>query len=154
MQVTGPDAPSSRRSMIAASTFISLCRRIAPVLLCVTAMPGCQTGRQNGAKPTDRELRQQLSQSQDLVRRYEARYGKLLPERPKHEFRKLRTELKGKSMSEVAALLGKPSEVYSTGPTESWDYINVAYDSASGRTVRILEVWFSKGVVDYVKAIF
>jgi hypothetical protein len=88
------------------------------------------------------------------VGRYEKRYGKLLPSRPVHDFRKLRAQLKGKPMSEVTAVLGKPDQVYTSGATESWDYSNIAYDPVSGRTVRNLEIWFSKGVVDYMSAMF
>ncbi len=71
--------------------------------------------------------------------RYEKRYGRLLPDRPAHDFRKLREQLKGKPGTAVVALLGKPAKAYSLGSTESWDYPNAAYDPVSGRKVRNLE---------------
>lgn len=128
--------------------------RLVLLMGCAAAMPGCQSVRENGARPANAELQRDLSDSEDLVRRYEARYGKLLRERPTHDFRKLRAQLKGKPMSGVRALLGKPGAVYTMGSSESWEYTNIAYDPASGRTVRRLEVWFAKGVVDHLKAVF
>lgn len=111
-----------------------------------------QHAAKRGESPQDAEIRKRLSDSEDLVRRYEKRYGKLLSQRPKHDFRELRPRLKGKSMDEVRAVLGKPSGVYTMGPNESWEYTDIAFDSSSGRTVRRMEIWFVKGVVDFLKA--
>jgi hypothetical protein len=97
-------------------------------------------------------LQGQLLDAQALVQRYEKRYGKLSPQRPHRDFRKLRAQLKGKSMSAVAALLGEPASVFSSGKTESWDYRNIAYDPVSGRTVRALAIWFRDGVEAYMEA--
>jgi hypothetical protein len=122
-------------------------------LACLCFMTSCQTATQGTPRMSRAELEQQLADSRELVRRYEKRYGKLLPERPTHDFRKLREQLKGKPASTVVALLGKPAKVYSLGSSgESWDYMNVAYDPVSGRTVRVLEIWFDKGVVHDVTA--
>ena len=104
--------------------------------------------------PTRAELEQQLSESQQLVDRYEQRYGKLLRNRPTRDFRKLRQELKGKPAAAVVAVLGKPVKVYTLGSSESWEYANIARDPLSGRTVRTLTIWFESGVVDYMSASF
>lgn len=122
--------------------------------ICAAALAGCQTAAKRPPTDPAAKLRRELSESQALVRRYEERYGKLLPERPKHDFRKLRADLKGKPMKSVEALLGKPDKVYSIGTSESWDYTNVAYDPVSGRTVRGVEIWFRNGAVEYVKSSF
>ncbi|MEO6739519.1 MAG: hypothetical protein ABIP20_04655 [Chthoniobacteraceae bacterium] len=140
--------------MSAPTTNILFVARVVFVAASIIAIAGCQTATSVAPKPSRENLQRQLSDSQSLVQRYEKRYGKLLREKPRHEFRALRAQLKGKPMSEVTALLGKPAEVYTSGSTESWDYANIAYDSASGRTVRRLEVWFAKGVVDYITAFF
>jgi hypothetical protein len=104
--------------------------------------------------PSRAELQKELAESRKLVSRYEQRYGSLLPKRPSHDFRKLRTQLKGKPMSAVTAMLGKPAKVFTSGSSESWDYANAAYDSVSGSTVRKLEIWFRNGVVEYMNASF
>jgi hypothetical protein len=127
---------------------------ITIALACLAAMPACQTTAPGAPRVSRADLERQLADSRALVARYETRYGKLLPSRPVHDFRKLRVELKGKPMSAVTAVLGKPGRVYSTGSSESWDYSDIAFDSASGRTVRNLEIWFRKGVVDYMTASF
>ena len=125
---------------------------IALALLAI--MPSCQSGTQVSTGGSRGSLEQQLAESRALVRRYENRYGKLPAGRPKHDFRKLRADLKGKPAGAVTAVLGKPVRVFSSGTRESWDYENVAYDPVSGRTVRNLEIWFSKGLVDYMNASF
>lgn len=121
---------------------------------CLAAVTGCQTAAPDAPRVSRAELERQLADSRGLVGRYQKRYGKLLPSRPTHDFRKLRTELKGKPMSAVTAVLGKPAKVFSTGTSASWDYENAAYDSVSGRTVRNLEIWFLKGAVDRMNASF
>ena len=128
--------------------------RITLVITSLAALPSCQTVGPAAPRVSRVELERQLADSRALVGRYEKRYGKLLATRPVHDFRKLRAQLKGKPMSDVIAVLGKPDKVYTSGTTESWDYYNAAYDSVSGRTVRDLEIWFSKGVVDYMTATF
>ncbi len=117
-------------------------------------MSSCQTGTQPASRASRAELEQQLADSRGLVSRYEKRYGRLLPARPAHDFRKLREQLKGKPGTAVVALLGKPAKVYSLGSTEAWDYPNAAYDPVSGRTVRKLEIWFRNGTVAYMNATF
>jgi hypothetical protein len=123
-------------------------------LMCLAALPSCQTSAPATLGVSRAELQRQLADSRALVGRYETRYGKLLPTRPVHDFRKLRAELKGKTMSDVRAVLGKPGNVFALATSEAWDYSNIAYDPASGRTVRHLEIWFSKGVVDRMAATF
>ena len=54
----------------------------------------------------------------------------------------------------VVALLGKPAKVFASGTSESWDYLNAAYDPVSGRTVRRMEVLFRNGVVEYFNTSF
>ena len=130
-------------------------KRFTISLVCFAALPSCQTTSAPTAPRVSRaELERQLADSRALVGRYETRYGKLLPTRPAHDFRKLRAELKGKTMSDVRAMLGKPGNVFTSTTTEAWDYSNIAYDPVSGRTVRNLEIWFSKGVVDRLSATF
>ncbi len=121
---------------------------------CLMTMAACQTPSASAPRTDRAELEQQLAESRELVRRYERRYGKLLPARPAHDFRKLRADLKGQPASAVVARLGKPGRVYSTGSSDSWDYANIAYDPVSGRTVRNLEIWFRNGMVEYMKASF
>ncbi len=123
-------------------------------ITCAVLATACQTVTERTPSVSKAESQRQLSDSQALMRRYEARYGKLLPKRPKHNFRELRAQLKGKPMSAVTALLGKPAAVFSSDSTESWDYMNAAYDPVSGRTVRRLEIWFRSGVVDYLTSSF
>ena len=123
-------------------------------LVCLAAMSSCQTSAPAAPRVSRAELERQLADSRTHVGRYEKRYGKLLPTRPVHDFRKLRAQLKGKNMNDVIAVLGKPGNVYTSGTDESWDYSNIAYDPVSGRTVRDLELWFSKGVVDRMNASF
>jgi hypothetical protein len=119
---------------------------------CLLSIGGCATSTPAASRVSRAELEQQLEESRALVSRYEKRYGKLLPSRPAHDFRKLQVQLKGKPANTVAALLGKPAKVYSMGATESWDYANIAFDPVSGRTVRNLEIWFRDGLVAYMNA--
>jgi hypothetical protein len=140
--------------MKSVSAIVPFVTRLALIVGSIATIGGCQTAGNGASKPSYEDLSRQLASTQNLVRRYEARYGKLLPGKPGHDFRKLRAQLKGKPMSEVTAVLGKPSAVYTLGPSESWEYSDIAYDSASGRTVRRLEIFFSNGVVDYLKAVF
>ncbi|MEQ1861369.1 MAG: hypothetical protein ABMA13_15710 [Chthoniobacteraceae bacterium] len=121
-------------------------------IACLISTTACQTRTQDASIASRADLERQLADSRELVSRYEKRYGKLLPSRPAHDLRKLRVQLKGKPASAVVALLGKPAKVFTTGTSESWDYVNVAYDSASGRTVRTLEIWLRGGVVEYMNA--
>jgi hypothetical protein len=139
-----------------------LCKQTTMLLLAFgipAAISACQS-KQPSADPSP-DLRRKLakterdlSRSRELVDRYQARYGKLLPAKPKHDFRNLRADLTGKRMRDVTARLGKPAKVFASGASESWDYLDVAYDSASGRTVRRLEVWFKNGTVAYMNASF
>jgi hypothetical protein len=126
-----------------------------PIAFAVLAsMAGCTTFTPAPQAASRASLEQELAESRAQLSRYESRYGKLLPERPAHDFRKLRGQLNGKPGNAVTALLGMPDKVYSLGATESWDYANAAYDPVSGRTVRTLEVWFRSGVVEYLKALY
>jgi len=149
-----PDVLSDEWTMKSSPSKISFVARLALWMSFAAALPGCQSVTDVGSKPSREKSQRQLSDSQALVQRYEKRCGKLLPEKPRREFRALRAQLKGKPMSEVAALPGKPGGVYTSGASGSWDCTNIAYDSASGRTVQRLEVWFAKGVVDYITASF
>ena len=134
------------KSRIAASFILAL--------VCFAAGTACQTtGRTTQSAPRSSAERQ-LAETRALLGRYEERYGKLPALRAKHDFRKLKAELKGKPMTDVTARLGKPDRVFSIGATESWDYSDAAYDPVSGRTVRNLEVWFKAGVVDYMNATY
>ena len=90
-------------------------------LACLTAVKACQTAAPDAPRVSRAELERQLADSRGLVGRYQKRYGKLLPSRPEHDFRTLRAELKGKPMSAVTAVLGKPAKVFSTGTSASWD---------------------------------
>ncbi len=121
---------------------------------CAVAIPGCQSGTAPAAGRSRAELQRQLDRSREIVERYEKRYGELLPARPAKDFRKLRAQLRGKSTSEVAAVLGKPASVFVSGTSESWEYLNAAYDPVSGRTVRTMEIWFRKGIVEYFNTSF
>ncbi len=127
---------------------------VAIAFACLGGMTACQTAAPGKSRVSRAELERQLAESRELAARYEQRYGKLLASRPAHDLRKLRVQLKDKPMSAVVALLGKPASVYTSATTESWDYNNVAYDSASGRTVRNLAIWFRKGVVERMNATF
>jgi hypothetical protein len=70
------------------------------------------------------------------------------------DFRELEIRLPGTPMSQVIALLGRPSQAFSAGDQETWDYHDVAYDPVTGRAVRRLHLWFKRGVVDDIQASF
>ena len=131
-----------------------LLSRFTLALAGLFAMSACESVAPSAPRAPRAELEQQLADEQALVNRYEKRFGKLLPQRPALDFRKVRAQLKGKPASAVVALLGKPLKVFTSGATESWDYTNVAYDPVSGRTVRHLAIWLRNGVVDYMNASF
>ena len=50
--------------------------------------------------------------------------------------------------------LGSQAEVQDFGDSESWQYNNIAFDSATRRPVRELTVWFENGTVDDMRASF
>ena len=109
-------------------------RRLPPSMIALAwlaAMPACQISPQAAPRASRAELEEQLVDSRELAARYEKRYGKLLPARPTHDFRKLRAQLNGRPASAVVALLGKPAKVFTSGSSESWDYLNAAYDPVS-----------------------
>jgi len=62
--------------------------------------------------------------------------------RPSHNIRTLRAELPGLSMREVVRKIGRPSQVFTIGARETWDYHNIAFDPVTGRTVSFLELVF------------
>jgi outer membrane protein assembly factor BamE (lipoprotein component of BamABCDE complex) len=126
--------------------------RFALAMACASTITACQLAKTPGAATPD--LQRQLADSRAVVRHYEERYGNLSPERPEHGFRKLRTQLVGMTMKEVAGLLGRPASVFVDTYSESWDYLNVTYDPVSERTVRELQIWFNAGVVEDVTAHF
>jgi hypothetical protein len=74
------------------------------------------------------------------------------PATPRLEFRKLHAQLPGKSIQEVARIMGLPSNVHVSGSSESWDYLDAAWDPVSRRPVRRITVWFKNGVVDELYA--
>ena len=77
------------------------------------------------------------------------------PVKPKPDLRELRPRLLGRSMQGVLAMLGKPETVVTLGGgLESWDYINAAYDSITGRPVGVLTVWFQDRKVERITASF
>ncbi len=58
-------------------------------------------------------------------------------------------------MQEVLAMLGKPETVLTLGSgLESWDYVDAAYDSITGRPVGALTVWFQNRKVERITASF
>ncbi|CAN5826116.1 hypothetical protein BH09VER1_BH09VER1_41890 [soil metagenome] len=69
---------------------------------------------------------------------------------PMRPVRQLRADLVGKSMEQVVAILGKPSEVYTISGGESWNYENASRDSVTGRTVHFMEIVFQKRKVTSV----
>jgi outer membrane protein assembly factor BamE (lipoprotein component of BamABCDE complex) len=97
-------------------------------------LSACQTG--HPARAPREAMKRQLS----------------APSYPQHDFRKLRGQLKGRTMRGVIALLGKPASIFSSGSTESWDYVNAVYDPVSNRVVKSLRIWFKNGVFDYLSA--
>ncbi len=119
-------------------------RRLALSLLAGLAlMPGgCATSS------TQRELQE----AQELIRRYEQKYGQLDAAQGRRDFRELQRELRGKRMAEVTRMIGTPSRVENFGGSESWVYLDAAQDPATGRLVRRMTVWFKAGVVDETRA--
>ena len=73
---------------------------------------------------------------------------------PKHDFRELRIRLKGATLAQVAAALGKPAHVYTIGSSESWEYDNAAYDPVTSVSIRRLVIWFRDGREEYMNATF
>ena len=52
-------------------------------------------------------------------------------------------------------MLGKPETVLTLGSgLESWDYVDAAYDSITGRPVGALTVWFQNRKVERITASF
>lgn len=66
---------------------------------------------------------------------------------PLRPVRELRKNLVGKSMAEVVAILGQPSDVFSIPGGETWSYKNACRDSITGRPVRFVGIDFQKGQV-------
>jgi len=72
--------------------------------------------------------------------------------RPACDFRELERTLKGASITQVFETLGKPKGVFISGPSESWEYADVAFDPVSQRNVHRLVIWFRDGREDYMTA--
>jgi hypothetical protein len=85
---------------------------------------------------------------------FSSQYGNLPPVHKLKNFRALQDTLGNKSMTEVASMLGNPSQVENFGDSESWQYPNIAYDSTTQRLVRDMTVWFENGKVDDIRASF
>jgi hypothetical protein len=94
----------------------------------------------------------ELADARARLDRYERKYGKLEATKGGNEIRELQRELRGRTMSEVTARLGRPDKVENFGRNESWSYFNAAHDPVSKRQVRQMTVWFAKGVVDEIRA--
>jgi hypothetical protein len=95
-----------------------------------------------------------LRQARQQLAKYCKRFGPLPSGRPAHSLRTLQKTLPGKSLKEVAALLGKPGSVYLSGKRECWDYYGICYAPITGRPVERLDIWFEQGRVDHLDAIF
>ncbi|HWB05563.1 MAG TPA: hypothetical protein VG796_21270 [Verrucomicrobiales bacterium] len=101
---------------------------------------------------------EQLRQANRQLAEYRNRYGALpsatAPKRARHDLRQLQRTLPGKSLKEVAGIMGKPDNVYVSGDRECWDYLNACVAPVTGKVVPKLGVWFSKGRVDRLDAAF
>lgn len=73
-----------------------------------------------------------------------------LEQRPKPNVRELRARLVGKEMKHVVNVLGPPAQVFTLEQRETWQYKDAAYDPATGRTVRSLDVLFLNRRVESV----
>jgi hypothetical protein len=77
-----------------------------------------------------------------------------LPAKPRFDLRRLQVKVPGKTMVQVSSLLGAPEHVFKMEERESWDYLDIAYDSITKREVGRLEIWFTRGVAEDVRASF
>ncbi len=73
-----------------------------------------------------------------------------LVQRPKPNVRELRETLVGKEMRQVVKVLGQPAQVFTLEQRETWQYRDAAYDPATGRTVRSIDVLFLNRRVESV----
>jgi hypothetical protein len=129
---------------------------VAPFLLaaCVCGLGACSISNSRSAGANRRGSDQELEQARLQLAEYRKRFGPLATTKPEHSLRDLQSTLPGKSLKEVALLLGKPGGVYLSGHRECWDYYGVCYAPITGRTVGKLGIWFEKGKVERLDSVF